>query len=41
MTRSDIQAFALIPFVLIGCIYHEELADFIGILLNNLLAFLG
>lgn len=41
MTKDDIQGFILIPFILLGCIYHEELADFVGVLLNNLFAFLG
>ena len=41
MTKDDIQGFALIPFVLLGCIFHEELADLIGLLLNCLFAHLG
>jgi hypothetical protein len=41
MTKDDIMGFALIPFILVGCIYHEELADFMGILLNNFFAILG
>jgi len=41
MTKDDIQGFALIPIIIIGCIYHEELAEIIGVLLNNLFAFFG
>lgn len=41
MTRDDVIGFSLIPVVLIGCIYHEELADVIGILLNTLFGYLG
>lgn len=41
MTKDDIIGFSLIPVVLVGCIYSEELADLIGILLNNFFACLG
>ena len=41
MTKNDIQGFALIPFVIAACFFHEELAEFVGILLNNLFACLG
>ena len=41
MAKNDIQGFMLIPLIIVGCIYHEELADFVGILLNNLIACLG
>jgi hypothetical protein len=41
MTKDDIKGFALIPFILLGCIYHEELADIMGLLLNYLFAHLG
>lgn len=41
MAKNDIQGFMLIPFVIVGCIYHEELADFAGILLNSMIACLG
>ena len=41
MTKDDIIGFSLIPLVLVGCIYNEELADLIGILLNNFFACLG
>jgi hypothetical protein len=41
MAKDDIMGFALIPFIIVGCIYREELTDFMGILLNNLFAVLG
>lgn len=41
MPKDDIIGFILIPFILLACIYHVELADFMGILLNNLFALLG
>ena len=41
MTKDDIIGFSLIPLVLVGCIYNEELADLIGVLLNNFFACLG
>lgn len=41
MTKDDIHGFILIPFILLGCVYHEELADVIGLLLNCLFAHLG
>lgn len=41
MTKDDIQGFMLIPFILLGCIYHEELADVIGMALNFLFSHVG
>ena len=34
MTKDDIKGFALIPLAILGCIFHEELANLIGVLLN-------
>lgn len=41
MTKNDIIGISLIPFILLCCIYHSELAEFVGILLNALLGYLG
>ena len=41
MVKEDIQGFVLIPFILLGCIFHEELADCMGSLLNYLFAIVG
>ena len=38
---NDTKGFVLISFAAVGCVYHEDVANFIGILLNNLLSFLG
>ena len=38
MTKDDIFGFSLIPVAFIGCVYHVELADFVG---NILHIFLG
>ena len=41
MTKNDIQAIMLIPFVILGCIYHKELSDIIGMALNFLFSCIG
>lgn len=41
MTKDDLIGFSLIPFILVGCIYREELANFVGYLLNCLFNFVG
>jgi len=37
MTKEDIQGFALIPVAFMGCVYHEELASFVGTILHMIL----
>ena len=34
MTKDDIKGFALITLAILGCIFHEELANLVGVLLN-------
>lgn len=41
MTRNDIEGFILFVVALIGCWYHNELADIIGIALNHLFSIAG
>lgn len=41
MSKDDIVGFSLIPFVLLGIIFREDLFDFAGIILNHLFAFVG
>lgn len=41
MTKDDIVGFSLIPIAVVGCIYSEELANFVGILLNAFFSFIG
>lgn len=39
--RDQIIGFSLIPVILLGCSYHEELANFIGVLLRMMIGCIG
>jgi hypothetical protein len=41
MTKDVFHIVVLMIFVLIGCLYHEELADIVGLILNKLFINLG
>lgn len=41
MSRDDLIGFSLVPVILICCVYHNEMADVLGIFLNYLFELLG
>lgn len=39
--KETIEGLALIPFIFVLCLFHNELADFVGILLQSMFNCLG
>jgi hypothetical protein len=37
MSRDDIEGILLLVVVFIGCLYHNQLADLLGLALNHIL----